>query len=669
VVIAFAVPSCALAAGYPRIANLWGIWPQGRDYDRYAKYGLLVSGGGSPEAWRRFRSEMRTRDSDVMLLGTAPLMNLGSPESTKWMKDEWFLRRPNGERINWWAGQCYVPNLLIDECLDALLQETEKAYAEVLRDKTINGMFYDSVVGRASWLGEVDTNRDGVADVPAEIDPKWHERQSLFFDRLREQYPGVLILANDVDAGHAPHVNGRLFEGAPLLDRLLDRAIGPSEAVKTLNGWSADSVQPGITFCLMTHPLGWQGWRVGRGDKVTTPGEVDRVRRDFARMRTGLLAALMTDAYYAYDFGTVWYGLPFWYAEYDAPLGQPKGPGHEVFEVPPVPILDWRAGQPTEAFTLDVPGKVTPQGIEGEVPDVGGWQRLFATSARQVPLEPGKTYRLEAECEVLGKPTSAFQFDVRTGKGGGEHHDKGVQNNAGETGSAWHIEVTIVPDDFDDYVLEWHVLGAGALRLKSLSIRLVGESYWLREFDGGVALLNGLAQPITVKLKQPMRRLRDDQAPRHVAEVDDGAPGFSCQGAWQATDGEDHYCGAGYRAAARPGDTARWTLSPPSDDRYTLFGSVPGGKGLTGAAMYRVRAEGTEQTINVNQRAYDGGWVKLFEVKLSQGERCVVELVSGGAGATAADAIRAESAARYNDGATVESVELGPLDGAILLNG
>ena len=44
---------------------------------------------------------------------------------------------------------------------------------------------------------------------------------------------------------------------------------------------------------------------------------------DFARMRLGLTTALMTDAYFAYDVGTVWYGLPFWYGEYAAPLDAP----------------------------------------------------------------------------------------------------------------------------------------------------------------------------------------------------------------------------------------------------------------------------------------------------------------------------------------------------------
>jgi len=63
------------------------------------------------------------------------------------------------------------------------------------------------------------------------------------------------------------------------------------------------SVQPGTTFAIMTHPLGWQGWRTGVGGEVTTAGELDRVRRDFPRMRTGLATVLMTNAYYAYDFG------------------------------------------------------------------------------------------------------------------------------------------------------------------------------------------------------------------------------------------------------------------------------------------------------------------------------------------------------------------------------
>ncbi|MBM3501637.1 MAG: hypothetical protein FJX74_23535 [Armatimonadetes bacterium] len=499
--------------------------------------------------------------------------------------------------------------------------------------------------------------------MPAEVDPQWLAQQNLFFDRLKQRYPGLLVLANDVDAGHAPHLNGRLFEGAPLLDRILSGTLSPRDAIRELDTWMATSQQPGLTFAIMTQPTGWQGWRVGKGDKVTTPGEVDRARRDFARMRTGLCTALMTDAYYAYDFGTVWYGLPLWYAEYDAPLGEPLGPAREVQEVPPVPVFGWQAGGPLSGLVLDGAARETPEGIVGETAVDGGWQRLFATDFRRVPLEPGKRYRITAECTVLAKPTKALQFNVRTGKGGWEHHDKGVLHSAAETGGEWSIEVMVTPDDFDDYAVEWHLLGAGGVRLEALRIELVGESYLVRDFAGGSVVLNDTPYPITVELPQPLRRLQDDAAPRHVIEVDDGTTGFASAGAWEFVAGEQHYHGPGFRLAAKPGDTARWVFAAPSSDTYIVFATTPGGKRLTDAAVY----SGQGKTATLNQRQGDGGWMQLFEVDLKAGDRCEVTLISSGTGATAADAIRAESKARYNDGSEVRTLDLGPHDGVVLV--
>jgi hypothetical protein len=661
-----AVALPAPATGYPRIANLWGVGPQTTDYDRWAKYDLLVCSGGDPAAWRRFSTELRRRHPGIRLLATGPLMNLGDP--TPWMQDAWFLRRPNGEKVRWWADQILTPNLFRDDCLDALVAQTEQTYGALLDDGTLDGVFYDSVVGAVSWLGPVDTDGDGKPDVPAAVDPRWQARQNLFFDRLRAKHPKMLILANDVDSGHAPHVNGRLYEGAPLLDRLNDASLSAGEAARTLNTWMTTTPQPGITFALMTHPLGWQGWRVGKGDKVTTPGEQERARTDFHRMRLGLLTALMTDACYAYDFGTVWYGLPWWYAEYDAPLGQPLGPAQEVFEVPPVPVLDWSAGQPCDAFLADAPGKLSPTGPEGDVAEAqSGWQRLFATDAAKLHLEPGHSYRLEADLQVIRKPGQSFQFDVRTAAGGWEHHDKGIAQSAGKAGNTWHIETTVVPDAYDDYALEWHCLGGGGLRLQRLKVMLVGQSYLRREFEGGVALLNPLTVPVPVKLANPLRRLQDDAAPRHVVEIDDADPGFVCQGAWEARSGESQYVGAGYRVAAKPGDAATWTFTAPEADHYTIFVTLPRDKGLTNAAEYAVVEPADGPTATMTQRGRDGGWVRLFEVKLSAGQRCRVRLRSAGTGATAADALRAESTARYNDGASVETVTLSPLDGWVLL--
>jgi len=658
------------AGDYPRIANLWGCSPASTDYDKWSRYDLLVTAGGSQGEVGRFKQEIEARNPGALLLGTGALMNIGSPATTPWMKDDWYMRRPDGSLITWWADQIYTPNILSDDCLAALVDQTVESYGGVLSDGSLDGMLYDSVVGYASWLGPVDANRDGKADVPAEVDARWHDAQCAFFDKLRETWPGIRILANDVDEGHRPHVNGRLFEGGPLLDRVANGSLSADGAIRALQGWTAGSEQPAITFAIMTHPVGWQGFRVGRGDKVTTPGELDRVSRDFGRMSLGLLISLMTDAYYAYDLGTVWYGLPFWYAEYDAPLGKALGPARQVEGVPPVTVLAWKAGDPTDGLALDEYTSAGVEGVTGTVTDTAaGWHRLFGTDPRKVGFEPGRSYEVDAVCEIVRQPSGVLQFNLRTAKGGWEHHDKGVETNKGEDGSTWRLRTIVVPDDFDDYAAEWHLSGAGTVRLKSLHVSLVNESYWMREFEGGVALLNRLSAPVKVKLATPMRRLKDDACPLHIIECDDSDAGFEARGAWETVGSEGAFCGTSYHVARKPGEVAAWRVAAPGTDRYTVLACSPKLEGLTDAAEYTVMAGGATVTAILDQRKGDGDWVKLVDVDLREGETFEMTLRSGGAGLTVADAVRLESAGRLNDGARIESVILPPFDGALLLRG
>lgn len=658
----------APSGGYPRIANLWGCGPAVPDVESWSRYDLLICAGGTAGEWRRFARETRERNPGLILLGTAPLMNISSPEATPWMQPEWYLYRPDGNPVNWWAGQVYAPNLSITECRAALLAQTDEAYGALIDEGVVSGVFYDSVVGGATWYGEVDANRDGVADAPADIDPQWHDYQCAFFDDLRARHPAMAIMANDVDLGHAPHLHGRLFEGGPLLDQVANGSIGPRDAVRRLHEWVTTSLQPAITFAIMTHPLGWQGWRVGKGNAVTTPGEVDRVRRDYARMRLGLLTTLMTDAYFSYDMGTVWYGLPYWYDEYTSALGQPLGDYREVFDVPPVPVLDWSAGRATSGIVLDGAASEGAQGIEVRCADpASGWQRTIGTRPADVRLEPGKRYRIEADCDIIERPTEALQFCVRTAKGGWEHHDKGVQTCPSAAGATWRIEATVVPDEFDDYSIEWHLRGAGAFRLTRLSVHSISESYLMREFDRGIAVLNTTPRPLPVQLPRPMRRLRGDQAPLHVVELDDSSTAFAANGAWELVAGERHYAGLGFRTARKPGDRVTWRFRAPASDHYTVFACVPGGADLSDAAVYSLEGAEGSPSATVDQRSCDGGWLRLFEADLAAGQDYSVVLQSGGAGLTAADAIRLESASRYNDGALVEEEWLAPLDGRILL--
>lgn len=649
----------------PYIGNLWGCHASTTDYDDWARYDLLVLAGGSPDEMLRFSTEYRRRNPKGVLLGTAPLMNLGSPEATPWMRHDWYLRDPQGKLITWWADQIYTPNLLIGDCLDALVANTEESLGGALEEGWIDGFFCDSVVGQATWLGPVDTDGNGVADDPAEVNPRWHARQCEFFDRLRERYPGALILANDVDPGHAPHLHGRLFEGGPLLDGVANGSTSCTRALQTLTSWRDISLQPPVTFALMTHPVGWQPWRVGQGDRVTTEAEVDRVARDFQRMRLGLVLCLLSDTYYAYDVGTVWYGLPLWYAEYDAPLGRPLGPVEKIQGVGDREVLLWRAGEPAGAFSLENGSTVTTAGIEGGTLDRGaGWRRLFGTDPKAFALLPGEVYDVHARVEVLDAAGAVIQFQARTPTGGWEHHDKAVNVWTGGPGT-WEIRDTFVPDDFNDYSLEWHLHGAARIRLTEMTVRVTGQSYLRRQFEGGIAILNPLSREVEIDLGADYRRLDDPVCPRHVLEVDDDDSRFLAGVGWERVSDLGHFCGVSYRRALKPGAEAIWRLDAPSTDTYTVFACGPKLDGLTDAARYTL---GTSTAV-LDQRQGQGGWVPLFEVEMTQGESYEVVLHSGGTGVTVADAIRAESAARRHDGTSLRRLALAPLDAEVLLSG
>jgi hypothetical protein len=665
----YLVASLTLApANFPRVANLWGANPGAADVETWGRYDLLVTAGGSPAQLRAFRAAQLERNPDSLLLDTGPLMNLSSPAAMPWLKEEWLLRRPDGSPIRWWADQVYTPLITNDECLAAIVEQTAQPYGELLADGTLSGMFYDSVVGAATWLGEVDADRDGVADRASDINPRWQAAQCRFFDTLASRWPGMLIMANDIDPGHRAHVNGRLFEGATLLDRVANGSGSPDSAIRTLNEWMAESKQHGITFALMSHPLGWQGWRVGQGSAVSTKAEVDRVRRDYPRMRLGLLTTLMTDAYYAYDFGTVWYGLPLWYAEYDAPLGQALGPARQVYDVPPQTVYEWHAGEATNGLVLDAPTRAGAGDLVAEVVDpAAGWARLWGTDPAVVRFEPGRTYEVEFDCEITTAASGTFQFNLRTAKGGWEHHDKGIEARQGPSGSAWRIRATVVPDDFDDYSAEVHLSGSGAIRLSRVKVTEVGAYYWRRDFEGGVALLNGLARPVSVTLDSPLRRLKDAEAPAHIVEMDDSDAGFERGDGFERVSDQGHFMGDSYRIARKPGATARWRVVAPSTGEYTLYALTPKLEGLTDSAAYRLACGPVRQTGVIDQRPGEGGWTPVLTAALETGQAVEVTVVSGGAGLTAADAIRLESRARLNDGSRVSEITLPPADGALLL--
>lgn len=684
------------AGDYPRIGNLWGWEPSDTDYDKWAHYDLIVMAGSPRDVWLKFRSELKKRNPHCLVLGTAPFENVDPPRKDGWMKDEWYLRRPNGTKVSWWVDQLYAPNLFLDDYIDGAVNQADSGYGQLLREGSIDGFMFDSVVGNVRWYGDVDTDLDGKPDKPEDVDERWQQRQNLFFGKLSRRFPGAPILCNNVDLRHAPCVNGRLFEGSTLLDRLPTGYSSVQEAVHTLKTWMSKSRQPGVSLAFESHPIGWQWWRLGttgKSDKLTTPGEIDCVRRDFARMRLGLTTTMMSDAYYCYDIGTTWYGYPLLYAEYDAPLGKPLGESKEVFLSKTRTLLDWQAGQPADVFKMTPSSKLTPSGIECGVDDKDAkWTLMLSTDPTKLTMKPGHTYRVIADLDVVRRPSSFFQVVTRSASGD-MSHDRGARFSDQETGEPWHVEATVKLDDVKDYSIQLHQLGHGAVRLNRLKVMAVGDSYMVRRFEHGAVFVNPMPHAVTVNLDRPMRRLKDDAAPRCAIEIDDLDPqpklvgdwevylqaarnpvmltnpcSFSAGPGWKLRKEDGHHYGEAMHVADEAGKTADWSFEAPSTDEYTVYVWMRGGKEFAETTDYSLSGPGADVKRALDQRPYNGEWVKLVSARISKGKRYTVAVTSSGRGLTIADAIRVESKSRYNDGAPVTKLQLGALDGAILLD-
>lgn len=648
-----------LSVRYPRIANLWGCGPTA-DARLWARYDLLVIYGGPDEAYEPFIRTARSINPGITVLGTAPLANVERvKEWHPWLKDEWLLRRADGSPVTWWGGAIYTPNLLQPGCLDGLYDWVERTFGRLLDRGLLQGAMFDSVVGHISWLGkDIDADLDGQPDPIAELNTRWQAAQNRLFDRLHQRWPRALWLANDADENHRPHIHGRLFESATLLDGVADGYMTAEQALDRLTRWRTGSRQPSVTFAFMGHPLGYQTWRVG---KRPTLQETDRAARDYRRMRIGFFTALMADVYYAYDFGTTMYGHQrFWYPEYEVRLGQATGPVRVHTDRPERVLCEWRSGSRRSPWRTGPDWRPTTRGIEVRTP-AGGWRCALSTDPGRLPFVPGRRYRIEADCRMLRRPDEIVCVTLRTETGGWERFDRGRMDVKLSDGAWWPIRMTVTPDTHTDYALQWHVPGQAAFLVTRLRVTEVDEPVYSRTFEQGEVWFNAGRTSRTVTLRRRMKRMRDDITPRWVVEIDDSAAGCGpVSGDWPTRADDVAYDGTGYRILAEGEGVFRWTVRVPATDVYTIYAGLPAGDGGSLRAEYTV----DRQTAIADQRKAQGGWLPLMTARLTAGQHTVT---LRGAAPLIADSLRLESRARRHDGAVITRMTLEPLDGEILL--
>ncbi len=660
---------------YPKIGNMWGLdaWSlksaSSLDFNVWGRYDLMVIAGWSVDDLKMIRQNTRAVNPHSLLLRTETLTN--AYERPPGTDENWSLYRPNGEELRWWAGQIRIPNLLDDKVSKGLRTMAGRVSEPALQQGLIDGLFFDSVVGSISYFGDIDLNRDGKADDPTKLNQSWQRAQNRFFDSFSAWSPKPLIVGNDCDMGHAPHVNGRQVEGQVMLDTVADGMLSAIDAVAGFSRWQANTKKPPLTFVVMCHPNGNQDWRIGKGRESLTPGGRELVRRDFRRMRVGLGVALHSGSYYAYDFGTTFYGLPLWYPDYDVPLGKPTSASKKVplSKAVDQSVLDWTVGRKLPGWTNPVAKR--DHGLTWSITQAKptDWTPLLSIPVAELGLKAGDSFRVDAEFKMASDPQPGLQWTCRSDTGGWQQ-DRGVMSPYQRSvwmrdkgmSPVWRFTAHGTLDQFTDYRFLLSMAGQGGVSLKRLKITRVAPVYLRREFTGGVVVVNPLPTPITVDLGRSYRELAIAEAPSvQLIQDDDKAV---CKGEWKELVTPIQYYARGYRQSGKAGDKAVWSFVAPETGRYVLSASLPGGDSCSSDAVYTCGA----QSITVDQRKGDGGWQKLFEVQATKGQRLRLVLTAGQTGNTIADAVQLESITPLQQGRLLRTLTIGAMDARILTN-
>ncbi|MBN2565929.1 MAG: hypothetical protein JXB46_09480 [Candidatus Eisenbacteria bacterium] len=312
---------------FPRIANLYGSGIQrgvlSRNKARLdfaAKYDLLI-GGVLHDADQELKY-IKEKNPGIIILKYISVR--GRQPTDRHVRPEWWLTDPRNKTVQPWPGVDLL-NETIPQ-LNSYLVYTAKLVLD--RQPLFDGIFLDSFSAKISYLnkGDLDANRDGKRDDQEWLDEEWKKgvlRVAEGVSKLRDGK--AIVMANGwdpLDFGFE-YLNGCLLEDAVVRasqdkakwDDIIDGYLRWFETLRT----------PHVTTIVSGGGSIDDPWKWNDMSQAERDAEAERARRNLQCMRFGLCATLMGNGYYAYDCQTTCRGQYWWYDEFDAPLGYPRG--------------------------------------------------------------------------------------------------------------------------------------------------------------------------------------------------------------------------------------------------------------------------------------------------------------------------------------------------------
>jgi hypothetical protein len=681
---------------YPKTGNLWGVWElmDGGGLERVAEVDLLL---GADALSPGQIGEVRRLNPHIRVLAS---MNAVEHPG---LPDSYYLKDTSGQRIEVWPGS-YRLNLTKTEVAE------HQALLAVQRiidsDLVFDGVFFDNVFTDQSWLDEdiygnpvaLDADEDGIEDDPAVLDAAWKAGVLHELSLFRQLMPNALASGHAMDIfepGIAERFNGISF-GFITAD-VIEGERSFTHLWRLYEAWERDATAPVINM-FESSPIDQlaYGYDYAPWDKV--PPETEELGRTFYPwMRFGLALTLMRDGYFAHEWGDTWHGNDWWYDELDHDLGLPLGPPRLVdlggggpanqivngsFETPIVP--PWSFWVETGAGAAATVGRDTADAAVGsasarvDISAISGvdWHVQLAQDDRSLIADTAYnlTFWVRADVER--------SIVVLAQKGAPDWDLYGLWAEVPVTPVWQQVTVPFTANTTASDASIQLLLGTatGSVWLDGIQLAERPPDVYRRDFTHGAVLLNGTDDVQTVPLEAGFSRIYGDQAPRHQVIVDDGDPGFATSGSWTETSFDSgewqasgpfyHDWGDSCRVGSGAASEASWPIEVPFADTYTIaawWPAAPEATGWSASARYRLVVDGAVvASATFDQRTGGDRFHTVTQAALDPATTVEVRLSCLDGADCVADALHVISAARYNDGAAVSSVELAPLDGIVL---
>lgn len=317
----------AFKADAPRLANVFLHWTvdEGKARD-LARWDLVILDMDVQTYDPEVFEIMRQINPDIKILAYVPMVeviksvNGFDPKSLRYklvsnIPESWYLIGTGGNRLTFWPGNWTVN--VTDECPLAGGQRWNEYLPNFIKNEMMPTGFWDGIFFDNGWQGvtyfvggNIDLNRDGRAAGSADANRLWQEGVGKTLERTSSLIGSDRLVVLNDGPGYAEHTQGVMIEN-------LDR-YGWEAGMKEYRDSIYESRRPSANI------LNVNTQNTGRRD-------------DYRRFRFGYASSLLFDGFYSFDFGDQDHGQTWWYDEYDAYLGAPKGaaqnltgPGNEI---------------------------------------------------------------------------------------------------------------------------------------------------------------------------------------------------------------------------------------------------------------------------------------------------------------------------------------------------